>query len=442
MAWVERGKLGAIPVGGDTGQVLTKASAEDKDVVWSTPSGGGPETTDDLPEGSNLYFTDDRARDAVLTQAIAEGDTEHAPSGDSVFAELSNKANADAVWNAGTAGAPPPTAGSSSDLNSSVGTHVFYANGSENRPSTGNGFVWGLTAEIGGLGYGVQEWGRVSRRFFRSLEMGSWGDWQEYWHTGNFNPSSKADDSAVVHNTGNESVAGEKTFSSIVAVQGPITNGIGVWVNRSGSSNNSSIRYTTDGGSIYAGQRQSNTWAVGPGPALSASQWVNIREDSVYPGSNGSSNLGLAIARWNVVYAVTGSINTSDAREKTEPRDLTEAELAAAADIARLPCIFQWHHAIEEKGEGARLHASPTVQSVIAAMESHGLDPFRYGFVCYDEWDETPEVKDEETGEVTQEYRPAGDRYSLRPTELAHFVMRGLAHRQDELERRLAALEG
>ena len=138
---------------------------------------------------------------------------------------------------------------------------------------------------------------------------------------------------------------------------------------------------------------------------------------------------------------MNGSINTSDAREKTESRELTEAEFAAAADIARLPCIFQWLLAIDEKGEGARLHASPTVQSVISAMESHGLDPFRYGFVCYDEWPETPEVKDEETGEVTQECRPAGNRYSLRPTELAHFVLRGLAHRQDELERRLVALE-
>ena len=159
----------------------------------------------------------------------------------------------------------------------------------------------------------------------------------------------------------------------------------------------------------------------------------------VIPQTDNNRNLGGASNRWSVIYAGTGSINTSDAREKTAPRDLTGAELAAAADIARLPSIYQWLAAIEEKGAAARLHCSPTVQSVVAVMESHGLDPFRYGFVCFDAWDEQPEIRDEETGEVTQECRPAGDRYSLRPTELAHFVMRGLAHRQDDLERRLAA---
>ena len=167
----------------------------------------------------------------------------------------------------------------------------------------------------------------------------------------------------------------------------------------------------------------------------------SVDSSALYPAGDGNYSLGSASNRTSVIYSQTGTINTSDAREKTEPRDLTEAELSAAADIARLPCIFQWLHAIEEKGEDARLHASPTVQSVIAAMEAHGLDPFRYGFVCYDEWDEHPEIRDEEMGEVTQEYRPAGNRYSLRPTELANFVMRGLANRQDELEARLAALE-
>ena len=154
----------------------------------------------------------------------------------------------------------------------------------------------------------------------------------------------------------------------------------------------------------------------------------------VSPATDNTTTLGTAALRWSVVYAGTGTINTSDAREKTEPRDLTEAELACSIELARLPSIFQWLHAIEEKGDAARLHCSPTVQAVIAAMELHGLDPFRYGFVCYDEWGETPEAKDDETGEVTQEHRPAGNRYSLRPSELAHFIMRGLVHRLDRLE--------
>src|SRR5690606_8147993 len=137
------------------------------------------------------------------------------------------------------------------------------------------------------------------------------------------------------------------------------------------------------------------------------------------PFSDGSSQLGSATHRWGEVFAVNGAINTSDAREKTEPRDLTEAEIAAAADIARLPCVFQWLSAIEDKGEDARLHIGPTVQAVITSMESHGLNPMRYGFVCHDEW----EAQEEKTvrrfspeggfvDEVLQEALPAGDVYS------------------------------
>lgn len=164
---------------------------------------------------------------------------------------------------------------------------------------------------------------------------------------------------------------------------------------------------------------------------------------------------GTAGGRWSVVYSSTGSINTSDAREKTTPRDMTPAEIACGLDISRLPCIFQWLEAIAEKGDEARLHCGPTVQAVIAEMESHGLDPFRYSFVCYDEWPELPEVvqswdeeRDEEGNvtreagsEIVQEFRPAGDRYSLRPSGLDAFCRRALVADRDALNARLSALE-
>ena len=173
------------------------------------------------------------------------------------------------------------------------------------------------------------------------------------------------------------------------------------------------------------------------------------------PHTDNLRSMGRASNRWAVIYSASGAINTSDAREKTAPRDMASAEIACALDIARLPCIFQWLEAIAEKGDEARLHCGPTVQAVIATMETHGLDPFRYSFVCYDEWPDQPEIvqswneeRDEdgnvtrEAGsEIVQEYRPAGDRYSLRPTDLAHFVMRGLAHRQDDLDARLRRIE-
>lgn len=51
-------------------------------------------STDQLPEGSvNLYFTDARARAAVITASITNGDTTHSPSGDAVFDALALKAD-------------------------------------------------------------------------------------------------------------------------------------------------------------------------------------------------------------------------------------------------------------------------------------------------------------------------------------------------------------
>jgi len=67
-------------------------------------------------------------------------------------------------------------------------------------------------------------------------------------------------------------------------------------------------------------------------------------------------------------------------------------------------------------------------------MQAHGLDPFRYGFICYDQWDEQAEVIDQDSGDVIQPYRPAGDRYSFRHDELLLFIARGI-------DARLAALE-
>lgn len=45
---------GGVPTGGTAGQVLTKNSATNNDVVWTTPSGGG--TTVDVPTGTISMF--------------------------------------------------------------------------------------------------------------------------------------------------------------------------------------------------------------------------------------------------------------------------------------------------------------------------------------------------------------------------------------------------
>lgn len=156
------------------------------------------------------------------------------------------------------------------------------------------------------------------------------------------------------------------------------------------------------------------------------------------PTADNTLSSGRADARWTVVHAATGAINTSDEREKTAVRPFTAAELAAAAELGREIGVYQWLAMIAEKGGAARQHIGMTVQGAIAILELHGLDPFAYGFICYDQWDELPVIRDEE-GKIVQEYRPAGDRYSFRMDELLAFIARGLAHRLDTVEQRLAA---
>ena len=142
---------------------------------------------------------------------------------------------------------------------------------------------------------------------------------------------------------------------------------------------------------------------------------------SPIPVTDGTTTLGTASRRWSVVYATTGTINTSDEREKTF-LSIESAEKLAALEIKQNLRKFKFNSAIEEKGENARIHFGASAQQVGDIMKSHDLDPNKYGFYCYDEWDEIQEVKDEK-GNVMQEYRPAGNRYGLRYEELLAFII-------------------
>ena len=159
---------------------------------------------------------------------------------------------------------------------------------------------------------------------------------------------------------------------------------------------------------------------------LSRGGLLNIGGTITHATDN-THSFGTASQRASVVYAASGTINTSDAREKTSVTALTSAEIQAAKLLAAEIGTYQWLASIESKGADARKHIGMTVQRAIEVMESCGLDPFAYGFICFDEWG----AVETEDGETTQE---AGNRYSFRPDELLFFIARGF-------EARLAALE-
>lgn len=175
------------------------------------------------------------------------------------------------------------------------------------------------------------------------------------------------------------------------------------------------------------------------------------------PWYDNAHDVGSASSRVRVVYAATGAINTSDAREKTWRSAPTAAELAAARRIVSELGFFQWNDAIADKGaDGARYHFGVRAQAVWAIMADEGLiapqvqgnDPdSRYGFLCWDQWDdvseEEPVFSETEVdtsgaplriGSRAAVVRAGGDRVGIRSDQLALFLIAAQ-------EARIAALE-
>ena len=151
---------------------------------------------------------------------------------------------------------------------------------------------------------------------------------------------------------------------------------------------------------------------------------IKDADNSAYPGNDNLYSLGTSARRWSVVYSATGTINTSDAREKTF-LIIEDAEKLAALELKQNLRKFKFNAAIEEKGENARIHFGVSAQQVGEIITSHGLDPNKYGFYCYDEWDEVEELKDADEN-IIQEYRAAGSRYGIRYEELLSFIISAL----------------
>jgi len=139
----------------------------------------------------------------------------------------------------------------------------------------------------------------------------------------------------------------------------------------------------------------------------------------VEPGGDNTYTLGSAPLRWSTVYAGTGTINTSDEREKQDIADIDAAEKRVAVALKGLVKKFRFKDAVIAKSEAARIHFGVIAQEVMAAFAAEDLDAKRYGLLCYDEWDA---VLDEDGNEV----RPAGNRYGVRYEELLAFIIAAL----------------
>jgi len=107
------------------------------------------------------------------------------------------------------------------------------------------------------------------------------------------------------------------------------------------------------------------------------------------PAVDNSYVLGSPSFRWTTVYATTGTINTSDARQKQQDRPLSEAERAVAVRVKGLIKTFKFNESVAAKGDGARIHIGVYAQELADAFAAEGLDATNYGMFCRDELEGT-----------------------------------------------------
>lgn len=163
----------------------------------------------------------------------------------------------------------------------------------------------------------------------------------------------------------------------------------------------------------------------------------------VRPGNDNGQSLGASTFRWSVIYCGTGSINTSDKREKKDIGDIPAEWLDAWGDVQWQR--FRFRDAVKAKGEEARWHLGLIAQQVQEAFAARGLDAREIGLLCHDEWEATPAVKEvlNENGEIVthaQPARKAGDRWGLRYDECQAIEAAWQRRRIGELEAAVAAL--
>lgn len=153
---------------------------------------------------------------------------------------------------------------------------------------------------------------------------------------------------------------------------------------------------TSDGGSgsnAYFGESSSYAVVGGvngvvfayggsyPGTAVAVAASNSLR-----PYADNAISSGIGAQRWTEVYAVNGTINTSDGTEKQQVRELSESERLVAQRIKKLIRAFKWNDAVAAKGDGARVHVGVIAQDVQAAFAAEGLDASQYGLFCSDTW--------------------------------------------------------
>lgn len=146
----------------------------------------------------------------------------------------------------------------------------------------------------------------------------------------------------------------------------------------------------------------------------SSTGYFQLGSDAMTPDSTNTYALGSASRAWSGGFTQSAFTVVSDARDKTEPLNISDALLDAWSEVDFVQ--FQYLDRIEEKGaDSARWHFGIIAQRAKEAFERHGIDAHRYGFLCFDSWDD---VYEEDANGSRKLITPAGSRYGIRYEEV------------------------
>ena len=200
-------------------------------------------------------------------------------------------------------------------------------------------------------------------------------------------------------------------------------------------------KYVADGGGFNtygAGDTGEGEFLIYTGGAGSKTFAINSKKMTIDFARDGEGDLGNAKNRFAQVFAVNGSIQTSDERLKTEIRDLPEDVLDAWESVSFI--TFRWKDMVQAKGVNARKHIGILAQEIDRAFKAKGLNAFEYGLLCYDEWDKSDEVLDVD-GSVLVEAVEAGNRYGIRAEQCLFLEAECNRRKMKQMEERLKLLE-
>jgi hypothetical protein len=195
------------------------------------------------------------------------------------------------------------------------------------------------------------------------------------------------------YNAGGATVITTSNISSYApTVSG--TGAYGTWgISISGNAATASTATTASGltGSPTITVTQVNTGSINTTGStislnISSTPIVSVNNLNIFfPNTDNLISLGAGANRWTVVYAATGTINTSDASSKQQIKDLSAAEKAVGQALKGMMKSFKFNDAVQKKGAEARIHFGVVAQDVKSAFEAQGLNAEDYGVFCSDD---------------------------------------------------------